>query len=865
MNRLITKNRATFVAGFAALLPASADVNNLRVVTDASPDYTDLPSLVHSVTSKWSTPEEKCWAMFYWNHIARRQTNPIMLHGFALTDPIRQFNDYGFTMCSTISGINCSIWNAMGLKAKYWDISNHTVAEVEYGGRWHMYDNSMSAIYTLCDGKTIASVEDIGKTQGCAASNGKEEPGHIAKYHCLNATSKNGFLTGADSIRSVEEEYRCFNPNGLKYRSYFYDWDRGHRYILNLRPNETYTRSYVSLGDTPDFYIPNNNGKDAELKAKFKQRGNGEWKFEPALSPESLLKQTHSLVNAHATKGGVEPVKAGEPAEVVFKIDGANVIASVAIEATLNRAGADDVASIAISTTNGLTWTDVWKSEATGTNPVSLKLIDQVNGAYEVLVRVTMRAQSNPSAVQLRRISFDTLTQLNAKTQPRLNVGKNTIYVGAGDQSGSTVYWPELVGGKATPYIVEQQNVSFAKKNSGYMGTLHATKAKEDAWVVFKMDAPRDITRIEYGGRFYNRAPKSHINLLHSFDGGKTWKQTYSLTDTAQPWDVIHYETVKEVPAGARSVLFKYLLNGSQAGTDACSIFATRMEANYQPADPEGQPVEVTFAWDEVQQDHTTVSRSHTELVSKLPHKYTINVGGADHPVVKSMRVNLKGATKEAKYGYSDGRDAGGVKHVDHWITTGKNLAEGKRYTLSVPSETTWEAGDPDGTKLTDGVVGPSYAGGTSYKSGAIWSGNKNPVITLDLGEGAECASFGMNFHGFPWHDAMRGQIKDKVEVLVSDDGSTFKSAGFLQTDLRRKDIPVNFMMPDNEQLTGATFRFIPEKPIKTRYVQYRVTNKRAFDVTELEVLDRIELKPFDLRVALPDEKPTATATQASR
>ena len=46
---------------------------------------------------------EKCRAMFYWNHIARRQTNPIMLHGFALTDPIRQFNDHGYTMCSTIS------------------------------------------------------------------------------------------------------------------------------------------------------------------------------------------------------------------------------------------------------------------------------------------------------------------------------------------------------------------------------------------------------------------------------------------------------------------------------------------------------------------------------------------------------------------------------------------------------------------------------------------------------------------------------------------------------------------------------------------------------------------------------------------
>src|SRR5690349_9972623 len=95
-------------------LLAHAEVCNLKIVTDASPDYSDLPSLIHSATAKWNTPEEKCWAMFYWNHIARRQTAPMILHGTELTDPIRQFNDYGYTMCSTISGINCAIWHNMG-------------------------------------------------------------------------------------------------------------------------------------------------------------------------------------------------------------------------------------------------------------------------------------------------------------------------------------------------------------------------------------------------------------------------------------------------------------------------------------------------------------------------------------------------------------------------------------------------------------------------------------------------------------------------------------------------------------------------------------------------------------------------------
>src|SRR5438046_1097073 len=147
------------ILALALARPAAAEVDNLRVVTDASPDTTDMEGLIHSITSRWQTPEQKLWALFYWNHLERRQTSPMILHGTALTDPIRQFNDYGYTMCSTISGINCSIWDAMGFTTKYWDISNHTVSEVEYDGGWHMYDNSMTAIYTRHDGRSAALVE----------------------------------------------------------------------------------------------------------------------------------------------------------------------------------------------------------------------------------------------------------------------------------------------------------------------------------------------------------------------------------------------------------------------------------------------------------------------------------------------------------------------------------------------------------------------------------------------------------------------------------------------------------------------------------------------------------------------------------
>jgi len=79
-------------------------------------------------------------------------------------------------------------------------------------------------------------------------------------------------------------------------------------------------------------------------------------------------------------------------------------------------------------------------------------------------------------------------------------------------------------------------------------------------------------------------------------------------------------------------------------------------------------------------------------------------------------------------------------------------------------------------------------------------------------------------------------------------------SVGTLQTDLRRREIPVNFMLPDDESLTGATFRCIPSAPLDARFVQFKVRNARVLDVTELEVLDAIGFEPFDLRIGLPDE-----------
>src|ERR1043165_7697393 len=79
--------------------PAFGQLANLKVVTDQSPDYSDMESMVRSITSNWKSDAEKMYALFWWDPLARRQTAPMQIHGVELTDPIRQYNDYGFTKC----------------------------------------------------------------------------------------------------------------------------------------------------------------------------------------------------------------------------------------------------------------------------------------------------------------------------------------------------------------------------------------------------------------------------------------------------------------------------------------------------------------------------------------------------------------------------------------------------------------------------------------------------------------------------------------------------------------------------------------------------------------------------------------------
>ena len=360
---------------------------------------------------------------------------------------------------------------------------------------------------------------------------------------------------------------------------------------------------------------------------------------------------------------------------------------------------------------------------------------------------------------------------------------------------------------------------------------------------------------------------KRHIDFLHSFDGGKTWTKSYTLTDTTPPWDMIHYETVDDIPAGhALGAVSSTCWNATAAGPDACSLYAVRMEADYQPADTAFKPLEVTFTWNERQEDYSLVTRSHTQLVEKLPvHLHDQRRRRGPSRSMDSLTVNLAGgATRPSvKYGYSDGKDAGGEKFADRWVTYGKNLAEGKPYTCTVPVATrTGAPATPTArSSPTASSARPTPAAAPTSTAPAGRQGDK-PVVTVDLGKAEKCGAFRIQIGGYPFWDAIKGEVKDKVEVLTSRRRQGVHQPGLLRLQPALEGHPGQPHVARRRDALRPNYLLIPPKPVEARYVRFDITPARFLSVSEVQVLDFIKYEPFDLKIALPDGKDRSDITQ---
>jgi hypothetical protein len=882
-------------------IPADGQIFNLHLVTDNQPDYTDFDSFVDSSTKAWQTPEEKAIAVWRWGRRSRHQLSCSREGAKYIMDPILNYNSYGALNCGIISGLNLCSWLKLGYQARYVQLADHTVSQVSWdeGRTWHMLDSSMSFFCYNHEGQ-IANCQEIKEAHGCSLSGGKVEPGHYYFYHPAPQCATH---LGPDAWRSASDEPVEFKrtlghgaesytngfavDNGCQVARY------GQRYTLNLRPCESYTRSWVP-GDNGhlsgtnknlDYFRPLPNGKEPDgLGDICNLRANGEWVFQPDFTDKNCEKLFYDAAGIKLDRSSprIRSAKVGRTNSVVFQVSAANIITSMRIEAEGVCAGPGDLLKVSVSRSAGIRWQEVWSSSKSGAQAIHLKLRDEVAGTPFCWIRFEMLPAKNVGDVGLDRLKVTTTTLLNRLTLPALTLGSNVVQLMADEPAETVELWPSLQDNLYKETAFAEDGVFSAKEPDGmYKATLGSGMDKKECSVTWRLQVPNDILDVSYTVIATIRGEKQWVSLQHSWDG-EHFSEFHHHKDTGFPLDrwIAHVFSGADVPRGARQAFFRAVFfSPSGSGTyNMAGIQDLLIRVHHKPRAEAFKPFEVTYNWTE-HRDSSDVTRSHTELVPSLPYRYHVNVAGKRDPSMNWVRINLPGYNPDGRtqrYGYSDGKDVG-PDCEPHKVSYrwGKNLALGATYTASRPSSVASKNLDSDGRELTNGkIIAPTdYMMDESVQAAtAFWEAGEPVTFVVDLGSSQSVGGVRVSTH----QPNARFCHPKTVAVAVSSDGVHWNETGTIKHD----DLwnpPGDYepweydqgwkyaSLPAGGRL-AYSFPLVFKEKLNARYVRFTCTplDGKGLGLSELQVFDDVGVKPWSAEIWLPEvatgqPKPTAS------
>ena len=104
-----------------------------------------------------------------------------------------------------------------------------------------------------------------------------------------------------------------------------------------------------------------------------------------------------------------------------------------------------------------------------------------------------------------------------------------------------------------------------------------------------------------------------------------------------------------------------------------------------------------------------------------------------------------------------------------------------------------------------------------------------------------------------PFWDALKGQVQDSVEILTSVDGSRFPVRACCRPRCERRTSRSTTCCRTTKQPRGgiSSRRWRPRR----RPACAITSRQSAILSSELQVFDRIDYQPFDLRIALPGDR----------
>jgi hypothetical protein len=549
---------------------------------------------------------------------------------------------------------------ADGREARGRILNGHSVAEVFYGGGWHMYDASLITYFPRPADGVDASVDEI---RAAVADWYEAHPGYWGQatrlVELMRGDHWTGWKTRGPGLLAACPYYRLgFFPAGThgwndtmaEYaRSpsevYEYGYHAGHRALFGLRPGESLVREAGNRG----LHVNGDRAPGwAGLKARAPEKdlaylqeflpgyrgglvGNGVHRYAPDLACGGLAGGAEVYDNLAA--GGspaLRPRTVGQPGVAVIPMTSPYVYLGGKLRLKAVRRSADDRVAVSVSTDNGRSFAPVWAAGEPGAAEAVVDLTEKVLRRYAYWLKVEITS-ATPGGAGIESLVVESDVQHAPRTLPRLGRGRNTIAVAADGDPGVA---SRSVACRITP------DASFTRnETTRTMGVAFENLDVRDGacwWrqgvgrMTVPIEVPGDLVALRWSAQVRARGAKDAVAMLVSADDGRTWREAARIAGPT-PGRTAQFRFA-DWPAGTRKALLRFEMTGN----NTVGVLSFRADADYKDPLAAGgfRPFRVVHRWSEAGRE-----RTHDQIVPALPFTYTIDA--AAEPEMRSVTYEM--------------------------------------------------------------------------------------------------------------------------------------------------------------------------------------------------------------------------------
>ena len=625
-------------------------VSHSNVTSDKVEDISSLEAWKRSFIKPGMSEHEKAIAV--WRSVVMFRHQDIPPNEFLeseahVHDPIKSFNVYGYGQCCCASANIEALARYIGLDARGWGITGHSVPEVNVGGRWCMLDASLINYFKKADG-SIASVQEISRSiTDFYADHPDLRNNNDALYKfMLNGGWKNGPSvvaggSGYDSNGWLPAATHGWNNtmqefgDGPRNFPYEYGCALGYEVNIQLRPGERLVRNWSNQGLHVNMLDGEAPGAMSAIVGRDQLRyspaygdlapgriGNGTVEYNAPLADKNFKDATllfDNLVSRSEDDAGpaVHVRQPTKPGVLVLRMPSSYIYLNGKVTLRVTVAHGGSVAAF-FSDNNGLDWKPIGSFLASGGQIIDLKPF--VFRRYDYRLKFVLSGQG--TGIDELKITHN--IQHSQRALPALDLGTNHIHFTAGTEEGTIV-----VEGATDPNS-KGKNLLFTDfhprmQNIG-SPNLILTSAKGE--ITVPIETPGEITRLRIGCFYRARDSHDGWTIEASFDGGKTFLAIGPLEGEHAGFS--KYLVFEHVPPGRRSTLVR--LTGTQRNTTL--IFDLRISADYKEPHGGFAPVKITYTWSEGGR-----ARQEVHVVRQPDDTYTIRC--ERKPLMKSIVMEL--------------------------------------------------------------------------------------------------------------------------------------------------------------------------------------------------------------------------------